>query len=477
MSQKLSRREMLKLMASGSAAAALSPVASALGEVRAKPAAQEVTEISYWQAPIWRYGADNETILGSGSDEWILDAIARFEAENPDVKVNMELIPWDQWNQKVTTAFAGGDLPNVIYNSLTADRVQAGLFEPLDDYLADEMKDNWLPGGEEAVTIFGRVYSVPAIVNPHGAALSKTALEMHGGAGILDAIGENRGGLTFDMIKEYGEEFGDGSSRYFFGIPTDHGSVVYWMFGTWLAGWGIQSWTDDEERWIVHEHENAVAAFQWIVDAQNEWGVMLPNLPTWADVDNFYWNLNCGFRYQWPGIQTELEVAQEAGQAQEDFEIVLAGPPCLPDVAPFAAGGGPAASYQVCRTEDLAAREAAFRWANWLATDDSNAVGLLVNGYFPATKSGAEEVADHPFMEDPNRRWILETYLPTFEPEIKGGNYQPITNARTSRIWNQVNPWDYYLQQFQSLLLGQKTPEEMLMEMAERINGALGAEI
>ena len=50
-------------------------------------------------------------------------------------------------------------------------------------------------------------------------------------------------------------------------------------------------------------------------------------------------------------------------------------------------------------------------------------------------------------------------------------------NARTARIWNQINPWDYYIQQYQSLMLGQKTPAEMLQEMATRINGALGASI
>jgi len=442
----------------------------------AVPAAKKI-EITYWQAPIWRYAADNETVLGPGSDDWINDAIRRFQEANPDVVVSMELIPWDQWGQKVATAFATGTLPNVIYNQLTADRIQAGLFEPLDDYLSADMLGNWLPGLQNALNIFGRIYGIPAFLNPHMSALSKTALQKHGGEGIIEAAGDDRSGLTIEAMQEYGQGFSDGSTRFFFGVPTDHGSVVYWMFGSWLEGWGVQSWSDDEERWIVHEQDNAIKAFEWLVEAQNTWKILIPNLPKWSDVDNFFWNLNCAMRYQWPGIQTELEVAQEAGQAPADFEIYLAGPPRLKEVEPFAAGSSTPVNYNVCRTPEPDRREAAFRWANWLATDDSNALGWLVNGFFPSTKSGGAAVADHPFMEDPNRRWVLQVYLPTYAPETRGGNWMPMINARTAKIWNQLNPWEYYIQQFQSLLLGQKTAAEMLQEMAQRINGALGAKV
>ncbi len=477
MSSKLSRREVLKLMAAGSVGVAGSSIVSLPGFTRHARADQSVKEITFWQPPIWRYAADNETVVGAGSDDWINDAIARFEAANPDVKVQLELVPWDQWGQKVATGFASGDLPNVIYSQLSVDRVQAGIFEPLDDYVAASGIDsNWLPGLKEAVTVFNRIYAIPAIVNPFGMALSKSALERHGGAGILTAVGEDRSGLTFDMMREYGAAFGDGSSRYFFGVPSDHGSIVYWMFGSWLRGWGVESWSSDEERWIVHDNPKAVEAFQWLVDAQND-KIMIPNLPKWSDVDNFYWNMDTAARWQWQGIQAELEVAQEAGQAPDEFDIVLVGPPHAEDVAPFAAGSGPAASYSVTRTPDPDVREAAFRFAAWLANDDSNAVSLLVNGYFPATISGSQVIENHPAMEDSNRRWIVQEYLPNFAPEKPGGNWQPVINARTARIWNQINPWDYYIQQYQSLMLGQKTPEEMLLEMATRINGALGAAI
>lgn len=478
MTQKISRRTMLKTMVAGSAGLVGSqlPVAAAPRRATSLKRQSSVREITYWQPPIWRYGADNTTVTGAGSDDWITDAISRFEAAHPDIKVNLELVPWDTWGQKTATAFASGEVPNVLYGNWSVDTILSGLIDPIDDFLTPEMTDNWLPGLQDALTVFGRVYALPAFVNPDMAALSVTALEQHGGADLLSAIGADRSGLTFDLMDEYGREFSDGQSRYFFGIPTDHSSVLYWGFGAWLNGWGVQMWSDDQERWIAHENDNAVAAFQWLVDAQNDSKILIPNLPKWSDVDNFYWNLNAAMRIQWPGIQAELETAQQAGQAPEDFQIFLAGHPHTEEAGPFIANTPPV-QYTVGRTNDAGLREAAFTFANWLSTDDSNAPGWFVNGFFPSTVSGLAAVADHPFAQDPNRQWVLNEYLVNYRPGFPGGNWNPNRNARTARIFNSLNPFDFFMQEFQSLLLGQKLPQEMLQEIAQRVNGALGATV
>ncbi|WP_119071176.1 extracellular solute-binding protein [Aggregatilinea lenta] len=478
MKDTLTRRSMLKMLAAGSAGLASTVLvgeAGASAAARSKPRLRQTTEITYWTPPHWRFGADNKTVAGTGSDAWIKDAIARFESEYPSYKVNLELIPWDQWSQKITTAFASGDLPNVLYANLAADKIDAGLYDPIDEFLTPDMLADWMPGVQENLTFYGNIYGVPAFQNPDMTALSKSALEQHGGAGILDAIGANRGGLTFDMMKSYGEEFGDGARRFFLGVPTDHGSIVYWTFGAWLTGWGANSWSENHDRWVLHEQESAIQAFQWYLDAQNDWKIMIPNLPKWSDVDSFYWNLNSAMRTQWPGIAAELAVAQEAGQAPEDFEIVLAGHPHLEGMDPFVPGSLPG-HHVITHTDDPAKREAAFAWAYWLGMDNSNAEAWLVNGTCPASLSGAKAVENHELMQDPNYKWILQEYLPNFKTSGPGGNWQPALNARTSQIWNELNPWDYYVQQFQSLLLGQKSPEEMLNEMANRINGALGVD-
>jgi ABC-type glycerol-3-phosphate transport system substrate-binding protein len=475
MPQKISRREMLKVMATGSAAVAASPLLNAAAAPKTVRA-QGTRQISFWQPPIWRYGADNKTVVGAGSDDWITDAVKRFEAANPSIKVNLELIPWDTWPQKTATAFANGQVPNVLYGNWSIDKVMSGLIDPIDDFVSKDMLSNWVPGAQDALTVLGRLYGVPAFLNPDMAALSKTALEKYGGADLLKAIGDDRSGLTFDLMTQFGKQFSDGKSRYFFGIPTDHSSVLYWGFGAWLNGWGVKFWDDAQERFIAHEQDAAVTAFQWLVDAQNTAKILIPNLPKWSDVDNFYWNLNAAMRIQWPGIQTELETAQAASQAQKDFEIVLAGHPHTKEAGPFITNNPPV-QYTIGRTNDSSIREAAFTFANWLATDDSNATGWFVNGFFPSTKSGLKAVANHPFAQDPNRKWVLEQYLLNYKPGFASGNWNPNINARTAKIFNSLNPFDFFMQEFQSLLLGKVAPKDMLQAIAAKVNGALGVKI
>jgi len=443
------------------------------------PVPQKPVSISWWQAPIWRYAPDNTTVLGAGSDAKGVDDVKRFQAAYPWITVKMELIPWDQWGQKITTGFASGQVANVIYGQQNAARVQAGLLEPLDDFLTPAMTDNWLPGTQKALTYSGRVYGVPWAINPWFTTFSQTSLEKFGASKLMTDVGADRGGVTFDMLMEYGKAYADNKTRYFWGVPMDHGSIAYWMFGSWLEGWGVKSWDDNEERWQVADNPNSVKAFQWLVDAANA-GVMPPakSLPKWSDCDNFFWAGNMAGRLQWAGMQTELETAQANGQAAKDFKLFFAAFPHTADVKPFNAGGTSPIAYNVGRTNDASLRQASFTFANWLATDDSNQTSTLVEGAFPACKSGIKVVANHPKMADPNIKWVL-TNAAAYDSEITGGNYQPIFNPRSSKIFGTLQPdqYNYFVLQMQSVMLGQKTVPAMLKEIATTINTALGVKV
>jgi hypothetical protein len=58
-----------------------------------------------------------------------------------------------------------------------------------------------------------------------------------------------------------------------------------------------------------------------------------------------------------------------------------------------------------------------------------------------------------------------------------GSRVHVIPNARTSKIFNEVNFWDLSIKMIQALLTHQLDPKGVLMEMAKVLNGALGAKI
>jgi len=499
--QKMTRRSLLKVAAMGSVgalAAACAPqkvtvevtkevVVTSIVEkevqkevvVTAVPQAGPPVEITYWQAPIWRYGKDNKT-PNAPVDEWINYSVEKFQEANPDIKVQLELIPWDNWGAKVNAAFASGTLPNLLYGTPAADKVLAGVFDPIDEYVTDDIKANWSPAMLAACTLFGRVYGIPTIGNPNMFALSKTALEKNGGADLLPK-NEMRT-FTIQDMEKMAAAFSDGKTRYAYGIPLgDHPASIYFDMAQAMTGRGVQWWDEGFERFIAHENPRSVEALQWFVDSLGK-GWIIPNLPKWSDVDTFYWTLNCAGRGQWPGIQTELETAQAAGQASSPFEIMLVSWPYDEKLEPFAAGTNGGGAFGLGKTSEANKRAAAFRLGNYYASEAWIGETWLVNGFFPTSKTQIAFVKDNPLLQDPNKRWVLDTYLTKYKPEPVTGQPMTVQNPRTAKILGDNKIIDYsasgyYIRSFQSLLLGQTTPETMMQDMAKTINTALGAKV
>jgi ABC-type glycerol-3-phosphate transport system substrate-binding protein len=447
--------------------------------VQATPPPKAPVEITYWQAPIWRYGKDNKT-PNAPVDEWINDSIDRFMKANPDIKVKLELIPWDQWGAKVNTALAAGTPPDLLYGWPSIQYVQAGVIEPVDDYLTPEIKAAWSPVMLKAITIYGKVYGIPTIANPNMYALSKTALKKYGGAEFIPT--DEMRYFTIQNLEKLAAAYSDGKTRYAIGIPVgDHPAAIYFDLAQQFLGRGVAVWDDTQERFIAHENPRSVEALQWFVDMQKK-GYLIPNLPKWSDVDTFYWTLNCAARGQWAGIQTELETAQAAGQAQKEFEIVLCSHPYDEKLKPHLAGANGGGALTLGKSTNPDKRAAAFRLGNWYAMDPSNGVAWVVNGFFPSTKPQIEAAKGHPALSDPNKRWTLDIYMQKYESEPNSSYWIPNSNPRTGKIMSDEKLADYsassyLIRQFQSLLLGKVTPADMIKDLAIKINTALGAKV
>lgn len=64
------------------------------------------------------------------------NAIADFEAQNPDIRVEMEIVPWAEQQQRLVSALATGGLPDVSFlgNNVVAQFQAIGALAPLDEY-------------------------------------------------------------------------------------------------------------------------------------------------------------------------------------------------------------------------------------------------------------------------------------------------------------------------------------------------------
>lgn len=101
----------------------------------------------------------------SGLSSFQQEAVKRFEAENPDIKVEVTTIPYPEYQQRLLTAVQAGNGPDVstvdqIWNAAFAE---AGAIVKLDDMAKTSgmAADAFFPGAWESVNYKGAVWGVP----------------------------------------------------------------------------------------------------------------------------------------------------------------------------------------------------------------------------------------------------------------------------------------------------------------------------
>lgn len=118
-------------------------------QAEAAPAGEQVT-LRFWMQ----------------QDNLLLEAmqklIASFEEAHPNIKVQLDSFPFAEYHQKVSTAFAGSDAPDVFWMDIrTASFAQQGALLPLDDYITQENRDDYLASAWLETQYEGKTYGVP----------------------------------------------------------------------------------------------------------------------------------------------------------------------------------------------------------------------------------------------------------------------------------------------------------------------------
>ncbi len=156
----MERRHFLKVAAQAAAVTAALPAAVEAPRVLAEAATpQAATTVTYWQ-----FNTDTPSI-----NAW-RKTIAGFEAANPGIKVNMQIVPWAEQAQKLTTAIATGTAPDIsmMGNDVVAQYAATGALTPLDAYfqawskeVGHDITTDILPGDHLYYKIKGHWYGSP----------------------------------------------------------------------------------------------------------------------------------------------------------------------------------------------------------------------------------------------------------------------------------------------------------------------------
>jgi len=96
------------------------------------------------------------------------DIIKQYEEENPDVKIETEILSNDQYKEKIKVLASSNQLPDVGLTwaaGFLRPYVDGGKFAALDDVLEGELGESFISGTTEAFSVDGKAYGLPLELN------------------------------------------------------------------------------------------------------------------------------------------------------------------------------------------------------------------------------------------------------------------------------------------------------------------------
>ena len=213
--------------------------------------AQESVTLKFW---------DNQQ-TESGLSQYQQEAVKRFEAENPGIKVEVTTIPYPEFQQRLLTAVQGGNAPDVS----TLDQIwiaafaKAGAIMPLDEQarVAGIKADTFFKGAWDSANYDGKLWGIPFNVDVWSFSFYNNALMKAAG---LDPASM----VSFDGLKAAAAKLTDTSKgRYGVGLFAHKGEDTVVVLDSFIFSNGGKV-LDENGKCALTSDAAAVAALDYL---------------------------------------------------------------------------------------------------------------------------------------------------------------------------------------------------------------------
>ena len=343
-------------------------------------------------------------------------AATEFEAANPGTDIQIEVVPWDVLQQKLTTDISGNanaDLA-IIGTRWLIDYVSEGVAAPLDSYITPDFKARFIDTFLSPSVMDGATYGLPIAASARAMYYNKTLFEQ---AGIAEPP------KNWDEVAAAAEKIKAlGGDSYGFGlqgkeIETD----VYFYYAFWSQGGNLidadgTSGLDSEAAY------KAAEIYKSLIDkGLTEPGVTSLNR---EDVQNLFKQGRVGMMITAPFLSNQIK--EEAPDLQYGVTAIPAGPT------------GDRGTYGVTDSiilfENSRNKETAWKFLDYIFTTDKRVEFDENEGFLPVN---AEEAKMPMFAENADLKAFAEL-LPDarFAPVIAGWEeIASVTSNALQRIY------------------------------------------
>lgn len=146
--------------------------------------AREPITIAYWTRSWWGDPAQYQDPGGEPVPvrEWQRRQVERFEAEHPNVRIDLQTDPGGR-GDKIRIAFAGGCPPDVFHGGPDTEyitRASLGMLEPVDSYLDGGVRADFFPASLDACAYAGKCYAWPLYNHALGVVINRDLFRERG---------------------------------------------------------------------------------------------------------------------------------------------------------------------------------------------------------------------------------------------------------------------------------------------------------
>jgi multiple sugar transport system substrate-binding protein len=375
----------------------------------------------------------------------IQDIVDRFEAENPNVHIDLQYVNSDNALQKATVALQGGEQPDISYQYGTnmPQLAQAPKLVDLTDRVqeADFNWDDFFEGERAVATVDGRVLGIPALVDNLAIVYNKDLFEQAG-------VPEPSPDWTWDDVRAAAKATTNPDEKVFgLVFPADASETMVWQYEAmlWEAGGDILNEDNTE---AAFNSDAGVRALTTLQEMQQDGSLYLDFHPDSGKYTNLFNSGNIAMVITGPWDLSGFPDVNYGVQVMPSFDpggnhTTIAGP-----------------DNWVIFDNGPERVDASWAFLKFLADPENVLRDSLATSHLPTRAS----VEDMPAFAQFDKKY---PGVGTFAENLVN-----VTKARPQvPQYPQVS--SFLGQALVSVLLGQVEPQEALDKAAEQSNGAL----
>jgi len=361
-------------------------------------------------------------------------AARAFEAENPDIHVKIEVIPWSSYLQTLTTDISGDNAPDmsVVASIWLADFTTQGLVAPIESVVSPGLVDKFIPAMLQPSYIDGKLMGLPIAASARAMMINNDLYEK---AGVKPPA-------TWEELQEAATRISKLGDTFGFGLPGKEEEVdVYYYYALWSFGGKI---FDENGKSAIASPEGIAAAKLYANLVKGGSTQPTPTAYSREDVFNMFKQGKVGTVFTFPMLVPQIQ--KEA-------------PNLKYSVLPFpvkAQKTTMAITDSVMVFESSDAKEEVRKFLDFVYERDFRVGFDKADGLLPVTK---DELADPYFQDNKDIKAFADGLAyAQFQPNVKG--YDQVIDITRSAL--------------QRIYLGEAEPEAALKEAAAAIDKVRG---